>query len=402
VAFLFCDSFDHVLITAGAILQAKYEMLGSFIQLSRLAGRWDEDTDAAPLVFTDASCALMNTGFGRIAYYYNFLGKASGAVFLGVDIKPTHLLGGTFGGDSDFISLSGFKSSAGIYKEQAKIAVRNDGRLQVWKSTGTSFTGTMLAETAPGVVAHNVWARLEIRFTDATLVLRLNGVELINLAISLVDDTDGICRAGIAWEYFGFQAMCFDNLVVWDASGTVCNTWIGDAQVVATYVDDATTADTSGVWTASTGTALEEMVDERPVTDANYHDSDTTYITSSVDAEAVFKFLRFLVYGDIMGVAVDIVAKCVTTTTVMAIVRGSTDFFATGQTLAGVDYRILQFPFTLDPEGGLQWAQDDFIDQRWQFGVRIDTPAGAVRVTHIVVEVVHARDNAPFADYRTH
>ncbi len=397
--FLFCDSFDHFLINGDDRINGKYATIGG-VQAVRLPGRYDPDTDGNPSSYEDSAYALMNTAFGRISHNYSFAGLASGAVFFGVDIRPANLSGGAFATDSDFITLSGYDSFSSTFKEQAKIAIRNDGRLQVWKSTGTNFTGTMLAELPAGTLADNVWHRLEIRFTDSTLVLRLDGVEMLDLDDSMVSGTDGISRVGICWESFGNNAMVYDNLAVWDTSGALCNDWIGDAQVAANYVDDTEAADVpTGAWTPTTGTSLEEMVDERPIADANYHDFDTTVIEASADASVVFKCRRFFPYGEILGVAVNIVTKCPTATTLSAVVRGASDFVNTGISFSSSTYRIVQFPYTFDPEGGIQWQQDDFIDQRWRFGAALASPLGPVKITQLVVEVLHVRTGGPLAFY---
>jgi hypothetical protein len=393
-----CDSFDHYQNNISGIMDQKYTVVATFgAQQLRRAGRWDTDG-------TDFSIALMNTGFGRAAYYWELPG--TGTFYYAVDICTTRGTGGTFAGNSDFLSFAGYDSGSSTWKQQTRLAVRDNGRIQVWNGTGNNFTGTLVAETDPDTLEQDVWKRLTVRFNTTTgLVLYVDGVEVLDLSGTLLtvagSGVSAIGRVGPCWESFGFDAIQLDNAVLWDTTGTNLFGLTGNLLVQANYVDSTETPDTTGTWTPSTGTNLGALVDDRPP-DSAYPNGDTNYISASADAEAVFKFRRFYPPGDIMGVVVAINGRStLSTVNVQAIVKGLTNYLhPTPQSLAAsASYTCLLFAYDVDPEDSEPWDTEDFISQRWRFGVYVDIASGAYRLTQLVVEVVHSLGSIT-ADYR--
>lgn len=395
MALRFCDSVDHYLNQSAQFTQ-KYICTGP-LQQFRVAGRYDQDG-------TDWAAFFMNTGFGRFRGYLPV--AITGETFFSFDVATSRGTGGAFAGNSDFVSLAGYDGGTATWKEQIKLAVRANGRIQVWRSTGLNFTGALLGETAAGALEQDVWKRLTLRF-NITLGLRvyLNDALVLDLsAESLLVSGSGVSqigRVGFCWESLGFEGFKFDNVVLWDTTGTVFNNFYENLHVVANYVDNRQPASTTGAWTASTGTDFAAMLDERPGVSVTYHDSDTTYVQALATAQLVAKFRRFFPVGAIMGLAIDVVAKCAASVDVQAIVSGAAvNAHPTLQTLSGSDYSIIQFVYDTDPEDFEQWQQNDFVNQRWQFGALLTDPGAAVRLTQLVVEIVHDRVNGATADYR--
>lgn len=385
MALLFCDSFNHYLNQSDDRMSDKY-LVGGSMQQIRVAGRYDTD-------LTDWAAGLMNTAFGRLTYYYQF--AATGTIFFAADIKTTHGTGGTFNTDSDFISCAGYDSTSSTWKEQLKVTVRADGALEIWRSTGWNLTGTLLGSTPAGTLVQDEWVRLTLKFgTSSGIWLYVDGVEVLDLNAESTtvagSGVSGISRIGPCWQHFGNNAMVFDNLAGWDTTGSILNGLAGDLIVQANYVDATVAADvTAGAFTANTGSNLAAMLDEAPPA-VSYHDRDTTYISASADAALVCKFSRFFPAGDIMGVALNIGTKASGPVDVGAIVRGLSDYdHPTAQSLvSSSNYRFVQFVYDVDPEDGAQWQPNDFVNQRWQFGARLNFGTGSARITQMVVETV--------------
>lgn len=403
MALLASDSFDaYRNHTADNLMNEQWISAASMQQL-RITGRYDDDG-------TDYAIALMNTGFGRATYYMPLTG-ASGSVFFTFDACTTRGTGGAFAGDSDFVSIAGYDPGSATWKEQVKVAVRSDGKLQVWRSTGTNFTGTLLAETDPDTLEQDIWKRVTVKFGLTTGIwVYVDEVEVVALpAQALVVPASGVMsmgRVGFCWESFGFEAIGLDNMVLYDSISASSSLYAlkGALHVKANYVDSAEEPATVGTWTPNTGTTLATLVDERP-NDLNYPDRDITYMSASADAEAVFKFRRFFPTGDIMGVVVRLGAKASAGMDITSIVRGVADYYhPTAVALtSSASYFFSQFPYNVDPEDLAQWDQDDFIAQRWRFGLQVNfppSPAGTLRITQLVVDVIHDRSNASTADYR--
>lgn len=401
MALLGCDSFDHYLNNSDNRMSDKYIVTGGVQQL-RLAGRYDDDG-------TDFSAALMNTAFGRVTYHYPLDGAGS-FVFFAFDCCTTRGTGGAFAGNSDFVSIAGYDSVGGTWKEQIKVAVLADGHLEIWRSTGDNFTGTLLASTDPDTLEQDVWKRVTVKFGLSTGIwLYVDGVELVALPFQTLtvpaSNVSSMGRVGFCWQSFGFEAIRLDNMVLWDSQttgGALLYGLQGNLHVKANYVDAAVEPDTVGTWTPNTGTSLAAVVDERPLVDAGYHDRDVTYVSVSADAEIVYKFLRFFPSGDIMGVVLNIGAKASASVTLQSIVRGAVDavFPVPKSLIASGEYFFSQFPYDVDPENSEQWQQSDFVDQRWRFGALVNFGTGTLRITQIVVEMVHDRANGATADYR--
>lgn len=396
---IFMDSFDPYQNNTDSKMTGKY-ISTSIDQQVRRTGRWSSGTD------NDFCIGLMNTGFGRSTYDVD-IQSGVGNIYTSWDIMFSNEIGGAFAAESDFFQWTGLKVSPPDIHAQAKLAIRLTGKIQLWRSSGGNFTGTMVAESTEAI-EFGQWYRISVRYGKLVGVqVKIDDTVVIDEPdFALAWDTDTIIRTGLCWEHFGNNAMRADNYVVNDSSGDWANGHLPNMHVVANYIDvvSGATLD-AGTWVPSTAGPLHPMLYESqnfPVNLQAYHDFDATYIhTEEAEDECLFKFRRFIPYGEIYAVAPSIVAKCADGVLLQARVFGNSDSYSSARSFANAGYRIEEFVFPANPENGLQWLQAGFVNQLWKFGARVVNPVSQIRITQIAVEIAHVHAGA-FARYRVY
>ena len=162
------------------------------------------------------------------------------------------------------------------------IAITPSGAVALYRGGSSQ---TQLAVTAAGVVTPNVYVHFEIKClmpttvsaTNGELYLRINGLPALT-----VTGTDIYITATLygmesitlnpleqAWNA---TSAWYDDVYVWDSTGSYCNDWVGNKGVY-TYYPDADTA--TAEWSITGVTqGFDAINDSTP-------DADTTYISAT-------------------------------------------------------------------------------------------------------------------------
>jgi hypothetical protein len=162
------------------------------------------------------------------------------------------------------------------------------GTLDVYR--GDSVLGTLLGRTSTPAVTAHAWQHIEVKVvlseTVGSVEIRVKGVEVLSLT-----GIDTVVNSGEVYGVGAGSAECsqigfiggpnytyvitdtntqsyYDDIVVWDTTGSYNNDWIGDKRVNTLFPSaDTATAD----WTPLSGTGYENIDDASP-------DDDTTYV----------------------------------------------------------------------------------------------------------------------------
>lgn len=141
----------------------------------------------------------------------------------------------------------------------------NDNRIQLYVGN------TLVAQSAASVFALNTYFWLEFKAVTgasgtASLEARINGTPVVSatgLTFAGLINQAAYGRIGNA----GGQPGTLDDVVVWDNTGTENNDWMGDTFVIVAPTNSDGVAND---WTASTGTARWDMIDELTPNDADF------------------------------------------------------------------------------------------------------------------------------------
>jgi hypothetical protein len=302
------------------------------------------------------------------------LGNSSSGGTLSVGVSPATT---TQGGVAFYCKLSASATSldtqilqileSGTVHLQLKINA--DGSMSVHRGAGTTLLGT----TAAGVFAQNVFHHIEIAFTihDSTgvVTLRVDGTERLSLTgvdtrngatgvWSSVKLTADVTAAGIG------DFITYDNFIVWDASGSVNNTFLGPTRIKTIYPSGA---GASTDFTPSAGSNYENV-------DEALMDADTTYNSETTPGDHdTYAYGDVGLTGTIKAVQVNLVVRSdgAGAETVAPVVRiGSTDYDGTAvgiSTSYGVKTQIYEeSPDTTDP-----WTVSE-VDGA-EFGIKLVT-----------------------------
>jgi hypothetical protein len=146
-------------------------------------------------------------------------------------------------------------------------------------------SGSLIAYGGKGGLAPGVWQRIEVRFvngsttSNGSLIVHVNGEELLNVAgMDTNRTTELLNRIEIYGpSTAGSVAAYFDDIVVWDESGTMNNTWLGDLRI-----DELVPASNGDVqdWTPNTGTAWDALNDTPAAAD-----DDAGFISSNTPGQ---------------------------------------------------------------------------------------------------------------------
>jgi hypothetical protein len=132
----------------------------------------------------------------------------------------------------DLVSVSNLDQAA----RHVKLSAGADGTITVYR--GLTGTGTILGSTVANVVPSGAWSYVEVRVTihDTTgsVVVRANGVQVLNL--TNIDTKDGSSTVASSIE-LGYHntisgtGQRFDDVYLVDTTGTVNNTFLGEMTV---------------------------------------------------------------------------------------------------------------------------------------------------------------------------
>jgi len=392
---IFCDGFDHYRTISPALIAEKYISRTTFDQQLREAGRYDDS------YLSDYSAGSMNNAFGEA---WTDVAVATTYSYASMDLKLAHGTGGTFLTDGDFLVLSGLILST--YTKQTRVAVRTDGRIEVWRGTGAQFTGTLLASSAAGILVQSEFRRVEVCWGQITGIwVRVNGVTVISEpAASLLAGAAGISRVGQYWAQFGFNAILWDNYFVW--TDTVAEAWLGDIQVATFWPFNGAPADQeAGSFVPDSGSNMYSRLYERqdfPSVGNEFPNGNTNYISTTVSDECYLRMQNLRSYGTVLALAVNLEAYCLSGCSHQGVAHkdAGSSYYATAQSLSGSDYKIHQFLFSTNPDTGLPWDPAELVLNGWYFGAKVTSPLSAYRLSQIALEIVYLKSGATGARYR--
>jgi hypothetical protein len=155
-------------------------------------------------------------------YAHKTLASTYAEIFLAVAINPNAL-----GGDL-LVLYSGATAQLGLYIEA-------DGSIVAKR--GSAASGTVLGSTSAGAVPTGSWTQLQLRavISDSVGVvqIRLNGSTSYALNLSSQDTNNGGGGTvnGVRLKGDTSVTMLFDDFVIWDTTGSIANSWLGDVRV---------------------------------------------------------------------------------------------------------------------------------------------------------------------------
>ncbi len=393
MALLFVDGFDHAQPNK---IDRKYTFLASGVtQLTTIAGRYDLDSS-----YQNFAMVPFNSGFGRFSYQRD-VPVYTGFFVYAFDFKTYRTTSGTFATSSDFFETYSLNTST--YTRHIRLMVTAAGRLQLWVGSGLNGTGTMVEETPEDTISYDTWVRLEIKLGTSTGVqVRVNGSVVLDQPGTPTHLSGGrLARLGWCWESFGNDGYALDNLYLLDDSGPENNNYLGNVVVSTTLPAEDIS---QGVWLPSSGIDAWEMVNDRfghPTIFQEYPDGDASYILASSATSARFKFPRFFPVGELYAVVLSVYAKSTDGATVTGTAYETLNVpeYAGVALTVDTDYTVLQTILEQDPVDGEAWDEVDFVDQRWQFGVR-NVNGNTLRVSQLALERLHAYAGGAAADYK--
>lgn len=235
----------------------------------------------------------------------------------------------------------------------ARVSINTDGTISAYNAAGT-LLATSTASVAPSSFNH-LEAKVTISSTVGYIEVRLNG-ETILVVTDLNLGSVPCTQIAIApHSGTGTPTAYFDDLVIWDDTGTENNDFLGPVRVYTLFAD----GDLSPVdWAITGATTAHEAVDEVPP------DDDTSYIqagtlddicqlttpTLSEDVE-VIAAVQISTYGKLSSGGVGSV---------------KTTMINDGDETTGIDrpfttaYTYRNDIFEIDPSTGLNWDKSGF------------------------------------------
>lgn len=337
MSVLFCESFDG--ITSAQFLR-----------------KWDELTSVTVSGVGRRGTNGLAAGSATIAGK-NLPSDYTTAVFTGAAVSFSAL-------PSSILSILNFMEAATVH---VVICLTSTGRLQARNS---STSGTLLCESAPGVVQGGSYGYIEakavIHDSTGSVTIRYNGVQVASASnVDTRNGQTGVCNKIRISGLGGGISADIDDFYIGDTNGSN-NDFLGDVRV------DHLAPNAAGnysQWTPSAGSNFQN-VDETPGAD-----DDTSYNETDVDNELdsyQHASLASLVVEDIKAVQVIVHAKksdAGSRTLKVGIRSGTTDNLDSGTAL-GTGYAGYRRIFDTDPNTAAAWtkANVDAVESLVQVG----------------------------------
>jgi hypothetical protein len=202
------------------------------------------------------SLAMRCSTMGSISSLRRSFPSVGNTVFVSFAIRPT-------------VSFSA-SSTGMIFSEGGTTHIllrfRNTGLVEVVRGAAT-----VLGSFTPNYVVWQFWQiRVVIHDTAGSVEIRGGSGDVI-FSVSGVDTREGLTGVIDGVLVAGYQGTEFDDLHIWDESGSICNTWTGDTRIDTLY---PTGAGDSTQFTPSAG-ANWQCVDEPDASAADFVSSNT-------------------------------------------------------------------------------------------------------------------------------
>ena len=205
MAILWADGFDDWTSTTG-----EYGTISGTLAPSAGNGRR-----------SGAALLINNNG----DYIQRALDSALTELFVSFAFRPTNTTA------ADVLSL--FSATTA----QITVRVLADGSIEVRRGTST---GTVLGTSAAGLVGSGAFTHFQVRAvisdTVGVVQIRLNGSSSPAINLTSQDTNNGAAAVSvnnvrIGTSSTGSKVGYYDDLVIWDTTGSIANTWIGDTRV---------------------------------------------------------------------------------------------------------------------------------------------------------------------------
>jgi hypothetical protein len=280
-----------------------------------------------------------------------------------LDNQATWILGFAFrgssvsGGDALCAFLDGATVHCGIG------VASGTGQLFAWRGT----TGTVLA-TGPALTP-NTWSYLEVKVTihdtAGVFVVRVNGTTVINLSgvdtRNAANASANVVRIG-ATLTLGSVVFDYDDVYVFDASGSTNNDFAGDCRVQQVL---PTGAGATTAWTPSAGNNY-QCVDEAPP------NGDADYVSSATAGQTdTYAFGDLAVTGTVKAVQATAVCRKddAGSRSIALVARpGGTDRVGATQAVADT-YTAMTEIWNTNPDTAAPWTASEV--NASSFGVRL-------------------------------
>jgi hypothetical protein len=240
-----------------------------------------------------------------------------------------------------------------------RVYTRTDGSIHVWRRDNTY--GTLVGNSAAGVISNNAWAYLEMKFlihgTTGTCTFKVNNTTVFN-----VTGANTAYGAGLNWTGIRLADMGgvvgvnndYDDIYACDTSGTINNTFLGPIRVGGRFMSTGNGANTG--FTPNAGTDRGANVRDAG---AGGHDSDTTYnSTTTVGNKDTYVVPASALSGDVLAVQSTIIVRSDGSggETVCPVYRiAGTDYDGANKTV-GNSYLALSEIKELSPATGAPWT----------------------------------------------
>lgn len=161
---------------------------------------------------------------------------------------------------------------------QFLVGVQADGSISVKNGIldNTTYTGTIIGMSSPGIMLFGVWQYIEIKATISktvgSVVVRVNGVAVINISNVITQVTANPYITGISYSIRGSANSMLDDLYICNQTGTTNNNFLGDSRIDTLY---PTRNGSKSQFTTSSGTDHWSLVNDITPNKTSYVSSNT-------------------------------------------------------------------------------------------------------------------------------
>ena len=305
------------------------------------------------------------TGFGALR-----MANSNVNVQQGFDLQSSWVVGAAFK-TSAFVAVQNIFQFLDVGTIQVSLRVNSDGTLEVYRSGTISVAGGV----STFVLTTGTYFYIEWKVTISnsipadSCIVKINGIERVN--VDAGEDVQGTVNSTAnIFRIVGASGSInlWDDLYVFDQTGSENNDFIGDAFVSAHFPDgNGTTSDFDG----SDGNSIDNylLVDENPT------DDDATYVESSTAGDIdLYTFDGLTGSANIKAVQINNVVKKTDagSRTMRAVTRPtSTNFFGASKGMSVVSYLNEIEILEQDPETAAIWTKARF--NATEFGIETET-----------------------------
>lgn len=255
--------------------------------------------------------------------------------------------------------------------KQCGVGVDATGKAFIWRVSTSTVIATTASQVIFNGVTHHIQFQATVNNTTGAYELRVDGTNVLsgtgaNTRNSANNQANGYALMNLGVGSFATSATDFDDLYVWDGSGSINNTFPGDVRVFAVTANGA---GNSAQFTPSTGSNYDCTNETTPNT--------TDYVSdSTVSHKDTYTFTDISGSGTVLGASLSIYAQKAAagpTRGIQGICRSSTTEAVTSEAILGQSWRYwIQGVFETDPNTSAAWASLSALNNA-EFGVKVST-----------------------------